>query len=423
METKNTFSSQILFGEDDPGFGVYIHWPFCLAKCPYCDFNSHVRHQPIDEKRFCKALVRELEWFAAHTPASKVKSVFFGGGTPSLMSPDTVAALLERIGELFGWVPRCEITLEANPTSVETSRFDGFRQSGINRISLGIQSLNDDALKRLGRQHDAKEARAALAIAQETFERVSVDLIYARPGQTCEDWAIELSEAIALSTCHLSLYQLTIEPDTRYFDLHRLGKLIIPDDDLAADLYMTTQEICDAASLPAYEISNHAQPGEECRHNLLYWQSGSWAGIGPGAHSRVWDSAGGRHALSGERHPETWLTRTETVGHGLTEDTMLSARDIAHEMMLMAMRTSLGLNLDRFSRIGAVLDEGALGELQKEGLVEVRAGNSAIVLTSTGRLVANSVIAALIGPCLNISATPEENPSSHGFASNGHRLI
>ena len=380
----------------DPGFGVYVHWPFCLAKCPYCDFNSHVRHNGVDEGPFRAGLLAELEWFAAAAPGEKVRSVFFGGGTPSLMSPATVGAVIERIARLWGFEDAPEITLEANPTSVEAGRFAGYRASGVNRVSLGMQSLDDEELAKLGRRHSAAEALAALELARAWFARISVDLIYARPGQSVTGWQRELERVISLGTRHLSLYQLTIEPGTRYFDLHRAGKLAVPGEELAADLYATTQEICAAAGLPAYEISNHAAAGEECRHNLIYWQGGRWAGVGPGAHARL-GGEGGRRALATERVPERWLDAVERQGHGVVEDAALSPREAADELLLMSLRTSLGLDLARHAGLGGMIDRARLEPLVADGLVEMSDERDRLRLTAFGRLLANAVIAELSG--------------------------
>src|SRR5712672_4082084 len=306
-------------GEGKQAFGVYVHWPFCLSKCPYCDFNSHVRHAAIDEPRFLRAFAAETAATAARVPGRTVSTIFFGGGTPSLMQPATVGAILDTIAKHWTVAPDAEVTLEANPTSVEATRFRGYRAAGVNRVSLGVQALDDAALKALGRLHTAREALDAVAIARKAFERYSFDLIYARPGQTPQAWASELKRAIAEAAEHLSLYQLTIEQDTPFAALHAAGKLITPNEDLARTLYDTTQEVCAAAGLPAYEISNHARPGAECRHNLVYWRGHEYAGIGPGAHGRL-DIAGERRATATERRPEAWLMRVEALGHGVVTD-------------------------------------------------------------------------------------------------------
>jgi len=327
-------------------FGIYVHWPFCLSKCPYCDFNSHVRHAAIDEDRFSRAFVREIESTAARTPRREVSSIFLGGGTPSLMLPQTVGTILDAIGRSWRVAPDAEVSLEANPSSVEAARFAGYRAAGVNRVSLGVQALDDASLKLLGRLHSAREALDAVAIARRSFERYSFDLIYARPGQTPENWADELRLAIAEAAEHLSLYQLTIEEGTPFFGLHAAGKLKTPDETAARALYDVTQEVCDKAGLPAYEISNHARAGAECRHNLVYWRGHEYAGIGPGAHGRL-DIDGARHATSTEKRPEAWLMRVETQGHGLLTDDPLNREERADEFLLMGLRLAEGIDPER----------------------------------------------------------------------------
>src|SRR5882757_8773642 len=302
--------SSALTSAENRAFGVYVHWPFCLSKCPYCDFNSHVRHAAIDEERFARAFTREIETTAARVPGRDVTSIFLGGGTPSLMAPRTVGAILDAIGKHWRVAPDAEVTLEANPTSVEATRFAGYRAAGINRVSLGVQALDDAALKELGRLHTAQEALDAVKIARRAFERYSFDLIYARPRQTTAEWRAELSRAIDEAAEHLSLYQLTIEQDTPFAALHAAGKLKTPDEATARALYDVTQEVAAAQGLPAYEISNHARVGSECRHNLVYWRYHEYAGVGPGAHGRLVID-GKRHAIATERRPESWLTRVE----------------------------------------------------------------------------------------------------------------
>src|SRR3954466_7178945 len=312
---------------DSCSFGVYIHWPFCLSKCPYCDFNSHVRHAAIDEARFVRAFEAEIAATAARIPGRAVSTIFFGGGTPSLMQPATVSAILDAIAKHWQVGRDVEVTLEANPTSVEAERFRGYRAAGVNRVSLGVQAMSDVDLKRLGRLHTVEEAMQAVSIASSIFDRTSFDLIYARPGQRPGAWAAELEQAIDRAAEHLSLYQLTIEPDTVFSKLVEAGKLVpMPDED-ARGLFDVTQEVCDKRGLPAYEISTHARPGAECRHNLVYWRYGEYAGVGPGAHGRLIDLAGQRRALSTERHPEMWLTSVETDGHGIVEDQPLSSEE------------------------------------------------------------------------------------------------
>jgi oxygen-independent coproporphyrinogen-3 oxidase len=356
--------------KNEPAFGVYVHWPFCAQKCPYCDFNSHVRHGGWDETRFLSAYKRELAHVAALTGPRTVSSVFFGGGTPSLMKPATVAAILDHVAGLWSLEPQAEITLEANPGSVEAGRFAGYRAAGVNRVSIGVQSLEDAELKKLGRIHTAAEARAAIAIAASTFDRYSLDLIYARPGQTPQAWRAELMQALALASGHLSLYQLTIEPDTPYAALHAAGKLAVPAGDDALALYELTQELTQAAGLPAYEISNHAVPSEEARHNLLYWRYGEYAGVGPGAHGRIVVD-GVRHAALCERVPETWAERVEENGHGQVEYAPLSRGEMADEMLLMGLRLSEGLDLDRIALLGGVRSRAsAVADLVEQRLIE-----------------------------------------------------
>ena len=411
-------------------FGVYIHWPFCAQKCPYCDFNSHVRHGGWDEARFRAAYLRELGWAAerASPPSSAeveqregrgegqqapiaitatphpdphpasgesgVTSIFFGGGTPSLMQPETVAAIIERIGALWGLTPDAEITLEANPGSVDADRFAGYHAAGVNRVSLGLQSLDDEQLRRLGRIHTVAEARAALDIAQRTFERVSFDLIYARPGQTENAWRAELSEALNLGTKHMSLYQLTIEPDTPYERLHAAGKLAIPGDEAARALYDLTQEMTEGRGFSAYEISNHAVPGEESRHNQLYWRYGPYVGVGPGAHGRLIVGRE-RRATAAEKNPERWAQLVESRGHGLVADEPLTPVEQADEALLMGLRLSEGLDLRLLERLGGTRpSRSAIDEMRKLDLVE-KVDDDRIRATRSGRLVLNAVVAEL----------------------------
>ena len=361
----------------DLPFGVYVHWPFCLSKCPYCDFNSHVRRASIDEGRFVRAFAAEIAATAARAPGRIVSTIFFGGGTPSLMQPATVAAILEAIARHWTVAPDLEVTLEANPTSVEAERFRGYRAAGVNRVSLGVQSLDDRVLAELGRTHTAREALDAVGVARSVFERYSFDLIYARPRQTPQEWARELRLALAEAGEHLSLYQLTIEPDTPFAALHAAGKLKTPNDDIARDLYDATLEICAAHGLPAYEISNHARPGAECRHNLIYWRASEYAGIGPGAHGRL-DIDGTRRATATEKSPEAWLARVEAQGHGLVTDDALTREETADEFLLMGLRLAEGIDLARFAALaGRPLDPIRIATLCEHGLIET---------TSEGRL-------------------------------------
>jgi putative oxygen-independent coproporphyrinogen III oxidase len=360
---------------EQPAFGVYVHWPFCLSKCPYCDFNSHVRRAAIDEPRFVRAFAAEIAATAARVPGRTVSTVFFGGGTPSLMQPATVAALLDAIARHWRVAPDAEITLEANPTSVEAARFRGYRTAGVNRVSLGVQALDNRALAELGRMHTAREALDAVAIARSVFARYSFDLIYARPQQTAQDWKNELTQALGEAGEHLSLYQLTIEADTPFAALHAAGKLKTPDDDTARVLYDATQEVCARHGLPAYEISNHARPGGESRHNLVYWRAHEYAGIGPGAHGRLnigrLDIDGARHATATEKRPEAWLTRVENKGHGLVTDDVLTREEMADEFLLMGLRLAEGIDPARYAALaGRTLDPLRIAALREHGLVE-----------------------------------------------------
>jgi putative oxygen-independent coproporphyrinogen III oxidase len=386
-----------LAGADDndaAAFGLYIHWPFCLSKCPYCDFNSHVRHAGVDEARFTRAFATELAATAARVPGRTVASIFFGGGTPSLMQPATVGAILDAVARHWPIAPDAEVTLEANPTSVEAARFRGYRAAGVNRVSLGVQALDDAALKELGRLHSADEALAAVKVARAIFERYSFDLIYARPGQTPRAWAQELERAIGEAGEHLSLYQLTIEQDTPFALLHAAGKLVVPDDDTARALYDTTQEICAGAGLPAYEISNHARPGAECRHNLVYWRAHEYAGVGPGAHGRV-DIGGERRATATEKRPEGWLMRVETLGHGVVSDEALTREQMADEFLLMGLRLAEGIDPARYAQLaGRPLDAQRIALLREQGAVETTA-RGRLRVTLAGFPVLDAVVADL----------------------------
>jgi oxygen-independent coproporphyrinogen-3 oxidase len=375
-------------------FGVYVHWPFCLAKCPYCDFNSHVRHEKPDEARYARAIARELEHMKPRTNAREVTSIFFGGGTPSLMQPSTVQSVLDEIAKHWTVSKDAEITLEANPTSVEAERFRGYRTAGVNRVSLGVQALDDASLKSLGRMHTAKEALAAVEVARENFPRISFDLIYARPAQTPEAWREELAKALTFAPEHLSLYQLTIEPDTAFEKLHRAGKLITPDADTARALWDLTQELCVARSMPAYEISNHAKAGAEARHNLVYWRYQEYVGVGPGAHGRI-GADGERVATSTEKHPERWLAQVEQNGHGLTEDDKLSQLEQADEMLVMGLRLAEGIDVARFERLtGISLNAERVSFLESEGLVE-RSSDSRLRVTAAGFPLLDAIVADL----------------------------
>ena len=375
-------------------FGVYVHWPFCLSKCPYCDFNSHVRQAEIDQPRYVAAFTAEIAATAARIPGRTVSTIFFGGGTPSLMAPATVGAVLDAIARHWTVAPDAEITLEANPSSVEATRFRGYRAAGVNRVSLGVQSLDDAVLRQLGRLHTAREALDAVAVARAMFERYSFDLIYARPGQTLTAWRNELAAALAQAGEHLSLYQLTIEPETPFAALHATGKLVLPDDDLGRDLYDATLEQCAAAGLPAYEVSNHARPGAECRHNLVYWRAGEYAGIGPGAHGRI-EVDGVRRATATEKRPEAWLMQVETAGHGVTVDDALSRDEQADELLLMGLRLAEGIDPARYAALaGRRLDTGRIAALAGHGFVETTA-DGRLRVTRSGFPVLDAVVADL----------------------------
>jgi putative oxygen-independent coproporphyrinogen III oxidase len=378
----------------DPGFGVYVHWPFCLSKCPYCDFNSHVRRGDVDEDRFVEAFRTEIDHRAQLAPGREVRSVFFGGGTPSLMAAATLEAILGHIAKRWTLAKDAEVTLEANPTSVEASRFQSFRAAGVNRVSLGLQALNDIDLKSLGRQHTVAEALAALNVANRIFERSSFDLIYARPGQTAASWRKELEIALSYAGEHLSLYQLTIEPETMFERMFEAGKLKLPDNDTQRALWDVTQELTIRAGLPAYEVSNHARPGAECRHNLIYWRYGEYAGVGPGAHGRI-NTSRGRRAQATERHPEMWLTCVETEGHGLVEDDILSPEQQGDEFLLMGLRLREGVDPQRFFLIsGRKLAPSRISELVGDGLVEYTRDNR-LRVSSEGFPVLDAVVADL----------------------------
>jgi len=380
----------------DP-IALYIHWPFCLAKCPYCDFNSHVRER-IPQARFASALRAELAWEAERLGRRPLASIFFGGGTPSLMDPATVADLIADATRLFDPLPDLEITLEANPTSVELGKLAAFRDAGVNRASLGIQSLNDDALRLLGREHSAAQAIMALEAARATFPRVSFDLIYARPGQSVAAWQAELDQALTLCADHLSLYQLTIEPGTGFEALHRRGELVLPDDELAAELYVATADACAGHGLLPYEVSNLARPGAESRHNLAYWRYADYAGIGPGAHGRV---TLGAELVATRRHraPEPWADRVERHGHGSTTEERIAPPDRAREMLLMGLRLTEGIDAARFAaRTGmaleAALDAGVLERAREAGYLTY--DDRRLTATTEGRLRLDSLLTQLV---------------------------
>lgn len=371
------------------GFGLYVHWPFCTSKCPYCDFNSHVASS-VDQARWLRAYQAEIARVAAQTPDRVLRSIFFGGGTPSLMAPETVAGVIEAAREVWTFANDIEITMEANPGSVEAGRFRGYAGAGVNRLSLGVQALNDEDLRRLGRMHSAAEARAAFDLAKSAFSRVSFDLIYARQRQAPQAWRAELAEAVAMAVDHLSLYQLTIEDGTVFGARQAAGKLRdLPDDDLAADMYLETQGFLADLGMPAYEVSNHAAPGSESRHNLVYWRQGDWAGIGPGAHGRI-GLAAGRLANVAERTPGKWLDLVEKTGSGDVEAALQPVGDVATEYLLMAMRLTEGMDMPRYTAKGGKLDQPRLARLLDGGLVEITGDR--IRATAEGRPVLNYIL-------------------------------
>jgi putative oxygen-independent coproporphyrinogen III oxidase len=378
-------------------FAIYIHWPFCKSKCPYCDFNSHVR-TTIDEAAWQTALLRELDHYATETSERMVASVFFGGGTPSLMAPATVAALLDRVAARWRLASDIEVTLEANPTSVEAARFRALREAGVGRLSLGVQSLDPAALAFLGRGHSAAEAIAAIGLAQRHFPRTSFDLIYARPGQDEASWLRELDEALALVGDHLSLYQLTIEPGTAFAAAHARGDFALPEDDLAGALYEATRQRLAGLGLVDYEISNYARPGGESRHNLVYWRYGDYLGIGPGAHGRL-TLGGAKVATRQLRAPETWLAATLAEGHGTQERLAVGAAERIEEMLMMGLRLAEGVPRQRFLREcgappEAVLDGERLDRLTGGGFLVL--DERGLRATDAGRQRLNGVLAALL---------------------------
>ena len=376
------------------GFGLYLHWPFCQSKCPYCDFNSHVAGR-VDQSRWLRAFEAEIDRIGALTEGRVLNTVFFGGGTPSLMEAATVQGILDRVRATWTLANDVEITLEANPGSVEAARFEGYAKAGVNRVSLGIQSLDPDDLRRLGRMHSVDEARAAIGIAQATFDRVSIDLIYARQNQTLAAWRGELSRALEFGTSHLSLYQLTIEDGTVFGQMHAKNLLRgLPEEDLAADMFELTQEVTSAAGLPAYEVSNHARPGDESRHNLIYWRMGDYAGIGPGAHGRLTLPAG-RFATEAERMPGAWLERTSATPGSAETVERLSPVSRASEYLMFALRLREGASLSRYAELaGTTLPETALNEVIELGLVTH--DGDLIRTTDAGLMMLNGVLRALL---------------------------
>ncbi|WP_328795489.1 radical SAM family heme chaperone HemW [Jannaschia marina] len=376
----------------EAGFGLYVHWPFCAAKCPYCDFNSHVSDR-VDHARWATALQRDLRYWAERTPGRRLSTIFFGGGTPSMMAPETLAAVIEAARGLWTPANDLEVTMEANPTSVEADRFAAFADAGVNRLSLGLQALDDGALRRLGRQHDVREGLAALEVSKSVVDRVSFDLIYARQDQTAKAWETELRQALDLAGEHLSLYQLTIEPGTVFARRAAVGKLRgLPDEDRAVDLWNITQDLCAAAGLTRYETSNHARPGTEARHNLIYWRGGDWLGVGPGAHGRL-SFGTARLATVAHRAPGTWLDRNETTGSGTESEDALPPAEVAEEYLLMGLRTRDGIDLGRLRRLGGDVDASSLGRMVELGMVST--SGDRLRTTEAGALLLDAILAEL----------------------------
>jgi oxygen-independent coproporphyrinogen-3 oxidase len=377
--------------------GIYVHWPFCKSKCPYCDFNSHVR-DGIDQERWRRALLAELEHAASEAPGRCVETIFFGGGTPSLMEPSIAGAVIDRVSSLWDVAADLEITLEANPTSVEADRFAALAQVGVNRLSLGVQALDPAALHFLGREHSVEQALAAIDTARQHFSRYSFDLIYARPSQTVASWAQELERALALAGEHLSLYQLTIERGTRFFIDHARGVFALPAEELAAELFELTQERLAAAGLPAYEISNHARPGAACRHNLIYWRYQDYVGVGPGAHGRFADGSGKR-ATRRTSGPEAWLEAVESKGHGTADTSLIEGRELVEEALMVGLRLAEGIDRAAFASITGVDPVAAVGERRLAPLIAadyLELDGTCLKATANGRLRLNAVLERLI---------------------------
>lgn len=389
-------SLQVVLPENwqEGGFGLYVHWPFCQAKCPYCDFNSHVVSK-VDQARWADALALEIHRWSEKLPDRVLGSIFFGGGTPSLMLPGTVDRVLQAAQKGWTWANDIEITLEANPTSVEIDRFKGYAAAGVNRVSLGVQALDDGDLRRLGRLHDSKTALQALDLAKNVFDRVSFDLIYARQDQNLNDWSSELSRALSFQPDHLSLYQLTIEPGTAFWDRQSVGKLGgLPDEDIAADMYDVTQALCTEHGLPAYEVSNHARAGAESRHNLVYWRSGDWVGVGPGAHGRIAEKSGIRFATVAYKAPDEWLRAVEN-GSGTVSMEQLASVDIFSEVLLMGLRVQEGVDFSRLPDITSRSEfEARLSYMVDDGFVW--RNDTTFGATPSGRLLLNQVISELL---------------------------
>ena len=376
-------------------FSIYIHWPYCLSKCPYCDFNSHVSKEKIDQDQYSSLIKKELDHYCEVMNSKNISSIFFGGGTPSLMDPSVVYEILNHIEKKFKFDDKTEITLEANPTSVELDKFRHYSDFGINRVSIGVQSLNDIDLKKLGRNHTSKEAIRAIEIAHQYFNSISIDLIYSRPGQKINEWKAELLQALALGTHHISLYQLTIEPKTPYEKLFKSGKLILPNEELSRELYLLTESICKDYSLFKYELSNFSKKGHESIHNLNYWNSGEWVGVGPGAHSRIENKDGERISIINEYDPRKWQEYVKMSGFSSIKKQNLSQENICDEYILMSMRTSKGMSVNKYIDLGGHLDKTKLKSLTAGGYIKVNKNTNYLQITSKGSIISDFIISEL----------------------------
>lgn len=376
-------------------FSIYIHWPYCLSKCPYCDFNSHVSKEKIDQDQYSSLIKKELDHYSEVMNSKNISSIFFGGGTPSLMDPSVVYEILNHIEKKFKFDAKTEITLEANPTSVELDKFRHYSDFGINRVSIGVQSLNDIDLKKLGRNHTSKEAIRAIEIAHQYFNSISIDLIYSRPGQKINEWKAELLQALALGTHHISLYQLTIEPKTTYEKLFKSGKLILPNEELSRELYLLTESVCKDYSLFKYELSNFSKKGHESIHNLNYWNSGEWVGVGPGAHSRIENKDGERISIINEYDPRKWQEYVKMSGFSSIKKQNLSQENICDEYILMSMRTSKGMSVNKYIDLGGHLDKTKLKSLTAGGYIKVNKNTNYLQITSKGSIISDYIISEL----------------------------
>ena len=376
-------------------FSIYIPWPYCLSKCPYCDFNSHVSKEKIDQDQYSSLIKKELDHYSEVMNSKNISSIFFGGGTPSLMDPSVVYEILNHIEKKFNFDDKTEITLEANPTSVELDKFRHYSDFGINRVSIGVQSLNDIDLKKLGRNHTSKEAIRAIEIAHQYFNSISIDLIYSRPGQKINEWKAELLQALALGTHHISLYQLTIEPKTTYEKLFKSGKLILPNEELSRELYLLTESVCKDYSLFKYELSNFSKKGHESIHNLNYWNSGEWVGVGPGAHSRIENKDGERISIINEYDPRKWQEYVKMSGFSSIKKQNLSQENICDEYILMSMRTSKGMSVNKYIDLGGHLDKTKLKSLTAGGYIKVNKNTNYLQITSKGSIISDYIISEL----------------------------